>query len=482
MLVSKIFKNPNILYILTRYGTYFVQLVNSILIASYMGPNYLAIWGAISLVIQYATQFNLGIPHAANTILSINKHHTKYINNVVGASFVLLFIINALISVGFVVLEYINPLFFQKYELGNYILSIIIIAVGLNCSSLLSNVYRVHNRLFEISFSQSILPVITLIFLFFYRGEQLLHNLVCAYAITTIVSCLIFVLRFPIKISWNFNTHLLGAIQKKGWNLFLYNSSFYLIMITSRTFVSIYYPVEEFGFFTFSFSLANIFVLILESFSFLIWPKLLNKLSKQDNEQALTSIENIRMVYITANNVLIYLGIAIIPFVLLFFKDYSTTKNAFITICIAQIIYSASYGFQGLLIAKGKESIVARISVLVLVLNIVLCFLFANVLHISYDLLILATAISYFVYVLMLSNRGLGLLSKSNNILDVFKISFGYATILPLLSCIVGVVCNFDFYWYCVPFLVFIILNFKNCKKIMSYANQIINNKDAFKI
>lgn len=481
MFFRKLLLNPNILYISTRYGTYFVQLINSLLIAAYMGPLYLGIWGAINLVIQYATQLNMGIPHAAGTILSINKHHTKYIKKVIGGCIILLFGVNIVISIALLLSGLIRPDFFQKYTLDKYILYIIIIAVGLNFSALMSNVFRVQNKLLEIACSQSIFPFITLFLLLFFRGSELLDKLVYAYAITTIISLLLFVVRFPIGISWSMSGKLLKSIQLKGWNLFIYNSSFYLIMITSRTFLSIFYTVEEFGLFTFSFSIANIFVLILEAFSFLIWPKILNRLSRQDNNEAYITIQNIRAIYITVNNLLIYVGIAIIPFVLNYFDQYSATANVFISICIAQLIYSASYGFQGLLIAKGKENVVARISFLVLVINVFACGLFVYF-KTPYSLFVLATAISYFFYVQMLSNKGLLLLGKPHSFLFSIRNSYPPSSYIPIAICLGGVILSVDFYWYIIPLFIFVLLNFKNFEKIFYYINEIITNKDVFKI
>src|SRR5690606_25932442 len=164
-----------------------------LLIAAYMGPLYLGLWGAINLVIQYSTQLNMGIPHAASTILSINKHHSKYIKKVIGGCIILLFGVNIVISIALLLSGLVSPDFFQKYTLDKYILYIIIIAVGLNFSALMSNVFRVQNKLFEIAFSQSIFPFITLFLLLFFRGSELLDKLVYAYAITTIISLLLFV-------------------------------------------------------------------------------------------------------------------------------------------------------------------------------------------------------------------------------------------------------------------------------------------------
>lgn len=40
-LIRKSLSNPAILYIISRYGTYIIQFINSLFIAIYLGPYYL---------------------------------------------------------------------------------------------------------------------------------------------------------------------------------------------------------------------------------------------------------------------------------------------------------------------------------------------------------------------------------------------------------------------------------------------------------
>ena len=72
--------NSSFSYIISRYVTYIIQFINSILIAIYLGPIYLGIWGFLNLVIQNLNQMNFGIAHSANTIAAVLKHKLNYIS------------------------------------------------------------------------------------------------------------------------------------------------------------------------------------------------------------------------------------------------------------------------------------------------------------------------------------------------------------------------------------------------------------------
>src|SRR5690606_21454101 len=98
------------------------------------------------------------------------------------------------------------------------------------------------------------------------------------------------------------------------------------------------------------------------------------------------------------------------------------------------------------------------------------------------SLFVLATAISYFFYVQMLSIKGLLLLGKPHSFLSSIRNSYPPSSYIPIAICLGGVIIGVDFYWYIIPLFIFVLLNFKNFKKIFYYINQIITNKDVFKI
>ena len=71
--VQTVAKNKVVLFLFSRYATYFIHFINSLFIAVYLGPYYLGIWGFISLIIQYVNQINFGIAHSVTAIISVHK-------------------------------------------------------------------------------------------------------------------------------------------------------------------------------------------------------------------------------------------------------------------------------------------------------------------------------------------------------------------------------------------------------------------------
>lgn len=482
MINKKLFANPALGYILSRYITYGIQFINSIFIAVYLGPVYLGVWGFILLVIQYLNQINFGISHSVNTIAAIHKHQEKYISKITGNALVILSVLSLLLGGVFFSNYIFDWNFGEKYSFSTYSLFIFFIAILTHYNSLLSNILRVYGRIWEMAFSQSLLPVATLIVIFFYRNEDLLLALVWAYAITTLLSFIVFIARIPIPIKINFNSRLWKTIQKKGLYLFLYNTSFYLILISTRSFVSYYFEIKEFGYFTFAFSLANVLILLFDSFSFLVWPKLLNRLAKLNSMDSYTLITDVRKLYITSTHGLLHIGICLFPYFLMVFPEYNQTHIAFCLIALTIVLFTNSFGYQGLIIAKGKEKLLGKLSLLILILNVLLCYVLINWLQVNYDYVILATLISYFIYIIFLNIIGRQILGLHLNRADFFKDVFPVNLFLPFVTSLVLVLLKLDFYYYIIPLCLFLVFNLKTIKEMKNSVKKIIVNPRFFEI
>lgn len=474
LIAKKTFSNPIIGFVGSRYLTYGVQFINSILIAVYLGPAFLGIWGFILLIIQYLAQLNLGIAHSVNIIASIKKHQHNYVSLIIGNSVINLFCLSAIIAMLF----YLNDLYHwnigEKYNFEEFDLYVLLIAVNTYFISLFSNVFRIYGKLFEVAFSESAIPVATLLVLLFFRDGNLLNNLVYTYASTSVLSLLLFVIRLPIKIKINFNKRLWWIIQKKGWYLFLYNSSFYLIIISVRSFVSHYYSVEEFGYFTFSFSLANVFLLLLGAFTFLIWPKLLNSLSKLNPPKSFGLIQRLRKVYLSVTHGLLHCGIFLFPYFLTLLPQYSDTFKVFGLIAVTIILQTNTFGYLGLLIAKGKEKKTGYLALGTLLLNVTLCYTLITIFKVDFHMVILATMLSYLFYGFVIGLFGRKLLGIKFNFLETIKDIFPIPIMAPLSITIFFLLFNINEQFFIFPLFLFVLLNISKFRLIIHSLNKII--------
>lgn len=264
--MSKLISNKILNYTISTYIIYILYFINSIFIAINLGPYYLGVWGFINLVIQYLAQLNFGITHSVNSIVSISKEDKSHVTKVLGSSITILSLLALSLLFFFLFIIVLDFDIGQKYHFYKYLPFVILIAILAFFNSLISNIYRAYGKLYEIIFNQVLYPLLSLLCIIIYKGVDLLWALVISNAISSIIIFVVLVLRCPIKIIPIIDVLIFKLILKRGLNLFLYNTSFYLIIITTRSFVSAYYTVTEFGNFTFAFTLANAVLLLLESF------------------------------------------------------------------------------------------------------------------------------------------------------------------------------------------------------------------------
>ncbi len=481
-MIKRLINNPSFSYIISRYIIYGVQFLNSILIAVTLGPLYLGIWGFLNLVIQYLSQINFGIAHSVNTIASINKNKEKYLSKIVGYALISTALLCLILGLIFLINFYCRLNFGVKYNFSAYVLPVFFIIILTYFNSLLSNMLRIYNKITELAIGQSILPFATLFSIFIFSKENLLSALVWTNFLATLISFLLYVFRFPINIKFVFNLKLFKIIQIKGWYLFIYNTSFYLIIISTRYLISFYYDVIEFGYFTFSFSLATVLSLLLDSFTFLIWPKLLNRLAKLNAHESSNLINNVGKLYTTATHCILHIGICIFPFFILLFPRYSQIGTSFSLIALTVVLFTNSFGYQGLLIARGKEKLIGRISFLILILNVILCYTFINIFNVEYDYVILATLICYFTYNIFFTSLGRKAIGLSLNIRVVFSDFFPHNIFIPYLLSFFLIIFKVDYYYYFLPILTFFIFNHNSLNEIYKKLNNVIGNNDFFKI
>ena len=482
MVVSKIFKNKVIQYVLSRYFTYFIQFINSLFIAVYLGPFYLGIWGFINLVLQYFTQINFGIPYSVNVIVSTKKDDKAYVEQVFQNSIFLTSVLSFLALACLFFLNYFDLNLGAKYNFNEYLPLVALIIIGNYFIPLLSNVLRIYGKIGEIAFAQSILPLSMLAVSFFFKGPQLVYALIYAQIFSIVATLALFIYKLDLKFRLTFNWKVSKYIQRRGLLLFIYNSSFYLIIISTRSIISYFYNVSEFGMFTFAFTLGNTVNLLLSSLSFLIFPKVLYKLSKTTNEEGISFLNKIRHSYIYTSHFFIYILIFVFPVFLYFFPKYNEALDAFRLIGLTIVLYSNTFGYQGLLLAKEKDKLIATISASMLVLNVVLGFVFAKYFALDYSLIILATTVTYFTYIFLLGYFGRKLLEQPVNFYSLLNDVFPIKLLAPFLLVTSMVILKTPSLMYIFPVILFVAINYKSIAEIKKTIRQIIDNPKIINI
>lgn len=477
-----IMKNKVILFIFSRYGTYFIHFINSLFIAVYLGPYYLGVWGFITLVTSYMNHLSFGVSDSVTAIISVKKDKDFYVQKVIGTALTMLIGL----SVIAIILFSINAIFEldlgSKFNFSTYAPVVVLIGILGYFNTLFNHIFRVYGRLFEIAFSQTVFPILMLLAIVFFKNKDLLWAMVFANLLAFLLAFVMYVIKMPIKIRPIFIFDLFKTIQIKGWHLFVYNTSFYFIVISTRSFVSGFYSVEEFGYFTFAFSLANVMLLLLQSMAYLIYPKMLNRFASAKNHQNAELLMKLRDAYVTSSHLLIHVAIIIFPLFLLLFPQYIAASEAFKLIALSVLLYTNSFGYSGLLIAKGFEKKIGKLSFTALVINLIAALILIKVFEVPFTLVVLATMLSYFFYVFMVGRMGRKMLDLDTSFTKVIKDIYPLRLLIPYVFSLVLILFSAPDNYFIISLTLFFILNFKVLLNLKSVVKSIIVNPDFINI
>jgi O-antigen/teichoic acid export membrane protein len=479
---KKIFSNKAILYVVSRYATYVIQFINSLFIAIYLGPFYLGIWGFINLVIGYISQLNFGISNSVNVIISVNKQDNAYVQKIVGNGISMIMGLSFLVMLFFLISNAANLHIGDRYHFNDYIVPVCIIAILTHLNGYFATIFRVYGKIFAIALNQSLYPVLVLFIIPFFRGESLLWAMVVINCVSFIASFILFFIQRPLSFKPLFEWNTVKYIQRRGWHLFVYNASFYLILLTTRSFISGNYSVEEFGYFTFSYSLANAVLLLLSSISFLFFPKMLNRFALSDNEHSQEILKTVRSAYISLSHLLIHLVIMVFPLFIYFFPHYQQASSVFKITALTVVLYTNSFGYQGLLMARGYEKNIGIIAFCALILNIALSAILVNVVKVTFEYVIVATLITYLIYVATLGVYGRKVLGLTNSFKDITNDIYPWRMMIPFFISFLMIIFTVPNIYFIIPFLLYLFLNFKDILKIKDITIKVIENPNFIDI
>ena len=479
--MKTLLRNKIINYIFSRYAIYALQLINTLILAKVLSPFNFGVWGFIQLIIVYFTHFDFGIPSSFNAVASVHKRSTRFVSYNFNAAFTLVGLICCLVLLSFIIIQVFDYQVGEKYNFDSYICYVLIIIILGYFNKLMMNLFRVYNKLKEITFYQACVPL-TICFVYILFKENLIKNLLIGIISANIISLLVFLHQCPLNLKITISRRLLKQIQKSGIFFFIYNTSFYFIFLTTRSIIGAFYEVEEFGLFNFAYSISNVIELSISSFAFLIFPKLLNRFAFLENGEAFLKINFIQSNYRIIVSTLSYFAIAVFPIFISFFPDYKESMGAFNLIVLSNLIYANCFGSPILLISRKRERKIAIYAFIALVLNFCLSLILVYVFQCNYTYVIFGTAVTYVVYVLAINNLSLNELNNSRGFLHLFKFTFPWKESIPLLV-------GFILIWIdanplILPFLLilYLVFNFTSIVESKKSFSIIINNSSVIDI
>ena len=472
-MLRKLFKNKIVLYMSTRYITYILTFIVNMLLASKLGPANYGIWSFLMLVFWYFNIFDFGVPSAIQIMLVQNKTNVIRMSDIEKTGNVL---ISLLALVCFIVAIYYCVGGIKKaHDLNLGWMFYVICVCGLfNYFCILyDKIYRVKNRLFELAFKQTSV-VFFLAVAVFCLNNRLLEGLVISYLAWCLSSFFVFYFRGGLDFSGRYDKVISKEVLKKGFFLFVFHSGFSFIIIITKTIVSAYYSLEEFGLFSFAYYLGHVVYSCLLAFSTIVITKLLDRFHSPDKNIVISTIYIVRENYVKLFHGIIYLSMVSFPIILYFMPKYSSTLPCMLLCSLMMLCYTNSFGYSTYLMAVNKEKKLAFISVSSLMINLVLGLLIVHI-HAKYDYIVFGTMIAYLNFAVMCTYYGRKELNLPTSLYDVFTDCFPLSLLIPFSVAFLIALINIQ--WVLIiPFFIFVIINVKSIKSIFFTTKKLLNN------
>ena len=476
MRLLSILRNKVVFYLSTRYLTYALQFLTSLVIAAKLGPFYFGVWGFILLLLQYFQQCHFGIYNSFNVLYVQYREDETRCKSYIANSILLESYLALLVIVVFCIYFICGDNYFEKYNADKYFIWVCVIAILQYFQGLIINIFRVKNLLNYVSICQSAIVVFNFLCIFFFNGETLIRMLLAGYIFGNVLAIVLAWASGILRVQGSIISKVYQIeILKKGLYLFLYNTCFYFIIISIRTIISTNYKVEEFGQFTFSFSLAYAVMLLLESLTFIVFPKVIGKLSSCNNDVVFMTIHEYRTIYQTSAHGLIYFALCFFPLLISFFPKYDVALTSMNLVALTVLMDTSRSGYAELLVARNKERQLAIVTIMALILNCILSLIEVKIFNVKFSYVILASLVTYYFLAIAIVIKGRKETENSVNILSVIVDVFPMRLLIPYLCALFLAVCEIYNIIF-LPLLLFLIMNYKESKYLLTLSKRILLN------
>ncbi len=482
--MKKLFGNKVIGFVATRYFSYVLQFLNSLFVAWSLGPFYMGVWGFISMIMQYMAFGNLGVDISLNVTLSTGdfkdvERQKRFVSNALFAT-IITSTIYLFVAVG-LVLSGVH--FFEKYLFTRYLFPLVLISCFNYFNILFLNVFRAHSIFMPISVFQTLVQLVQLPLFLFFKDTDLINAILAAQLLAHVFSFLLFYMQMPFPLKFKTDWGVVKELFTRGVSLLVYNITFYLIMLSSRSLVSFFYPVETMGLFTFAANIASALIVGLSSLDFVLFPKMLNRLGKEElNASTKQSFNDLRYLYTVLAFIVILVGLLCYPILLMFFNAYSSTIVIFTLLAMSQLIISSGFGYATMIISRGKELYLVKHGIISVIINVFLGSVLVYFLHVPYEALAFLLVLAFVYYDIQVVKLGRNLLGLESTIPHVLKEMFPLSTLIPLLVMLVGLLMGNQLLFNLIALVIFILLNRKGYYLFKKYLDILFNRPSAVNI
>ena len=480
-IIKSALKNKVLWYLASRYFVLGVQFLASIFLAVKLGAYYFGIWSFILLCVNIGGNCNWGIGNALLILLTQHKEDQQLSNK---------YIFNALLLTLFACVPPLLILFydriwgillFEKYHLGKMIYAVALIVILQYFNNVFASIYRVKNKIIELMLQQTLWPLCMLCVVFCATDRQLLYSLAISYvaAMSMLVAIFLFVSRSCLHFQPDKN--ILQVIAKKSSFLFLYNAAVLFIVLSTKFGVSYFYTVEEFGYFSFAFSLAQGVMFLIDALHFFIFPKLIDVQKSNNISKIKASIAFVRKHYLLILHLSFYCVMAFSTLVFYLLPKYEQSFSAFILILYALMVMMNTMGYNTYLLATNREKIYAALAIGTLLINVIFVGFAAKVLHCRFENVIIGTLLAYILYSSVVNACVLYFLKERKLSCYIKTIFMNRLTIFHLLSLLLFLYFREQWIVVAYPF-VFILVNILPLIETCKVGLKIVKNEKLLRL
>jgi O-antigen/teichoic acid export membrane protein len=399
---------------------YGLRFVRSMLVAKFLGPHFLGVWGFLILIQQYLSYTSLGLQLAVNVELATESVDKSREQSVIQTAFTTTLVISSLLIVLGVGVWWLGIPLFEKYSFEQYAIAMGLITGFTHLQQLFKSVYRAYGNFFRIAAGELLDAAIILLAALAFRDDKLISALLGAMVLSGIIGNAILIIKAPFKISFSLDIECLKGLLSIGIPLLIYTVSFYLIAVSARTIISIFYPVEILGYYSFANSITSVTILGFQAVTWAIFPRVLFK-SREGlpNDVVAGTVQKVNDLYNSAV-FLTALGIILmLPLLFLFLPQYEPAEGVINILLLSQIVISISFGYNSVAVARKRQSEVAKASLAALIVMVGLGSLvaFSGLPFIWIAISLLASTFVYTFLQVQIGSRILGQTESIRNML-----------------------------------------------------------------
>ena len=459
---------PVVFFTASRYFSYGLLFLRGLLVAKLLGPYFFGIWGFVTLYQQYLSLTSLGIQYAINTELALlGENDRARTNSLINVSFTLTLGIVLIITLVAVVLQLLEVDIFGSDGSYRYIILTFLIGALTHFRELFSNIFRVFNDYWRIALGEIIIAVITLVVVFFFNDEQLIIALLVSWVFALVVSVVLFAVKAPFRLRLSLKISEVKVLLSVGLPLLFYSISYYLMTLSSRTIVSMFYDLETVGHYTFAFTITNAVLLGINAASWVVYPSMLSKMKEgTEQNQLLKTINRVSSLYGISVAFVVYVGILVSPLLYILLEEYRPASAALNILMLAQVVLALGFVFNTLAIARRKQNQVAIISLVCTALSFVLGLTFA---WLKLDLVwfAVATLLSYCVYTIAITLYAFRILNAGLKLRQFFPPPLLCSLALVLAGCFF----NYSVLFYFAGLAILVFTSWRDLLAIMELAS-----------